>query len=269
MNVDKHERYGSIELKRSYNRNLAQGFLLSVVLHVGLIGACLMTIGSSMERVRVRPVLPKRDTIVIVPPSPGTHIVSRGEQSGGGSSDEIPDGGAKISVPKPATLIGNLPMPVLDDLVDDSLDLEGIASALVSRSPSGEGDPFGGDGTGTRGRSWGDTSGHGPSARSEAISSEPTFIPHEVDPGFDQSELRRRVRYPDIARRNGLEGQVVLNVFVGANGAPLKTVVEYSSNKVFESAAIGAVMETRFTPAEQNGEPVGVWMSLPIDFSLR
>ena len=90
-----------------------------------------------------------------------------------------------------------------------------------------------------------------------------------VAPGFDFADLQRRVRYPDMARRNGIEGQVLVAALVGRDGSVEKTQVISSDNEILNSAALAAVRETVFTPAIQNQSPVRVWVRIPISFKLR
>jgi len=77
--------------------------------------------------------------------------------------------------------------------------------------------------------------------------------------------------YPREARRDRLEGTVVLRVIVGLDGA-----VERGQTKVVRSvsgldaAAIAAIEGWRFTPALGHaGRPVRVIIEVPFQFYLR
>jgi len=95
------------------------------------------------------------------------------------------------------------------------------------------------------------------------------FIAVEKEPDFDYADLQRRVKYPDMARRNGIEGTVFVGALVGKDGRVEKTQIISSDNEILNSSAIAAVRETVFTPAIQNGNPVRLWVRIPIAFKLR
>jgi protein TonB len=76
--------------------------------------------------------------------------------------------------------------------------------------------------------------------------------------------------YPLIARRNGEQGTVTLRVLVSRDGAPASVSVERSSGHArLDRSALEAVRAWRFVPAREQGEPVEVWMLVPIAFMLQ
>jgi protein TonB len=95
------------------------------------------------------------------------------------------------------------------------------------------------------------------------------FVPVEVDPSFDMEELVARLKYPEEARKNNIEGKVIVMVYISKEGKPVKTRITQSDNPLLEEAAINAIMQTTFTPAIQRGKPVGVWLAIPITFALN
>ena len=95
------------------------------------------------------------------------------------------------------------------------------------------------------------------------------FIPVEKEPYVDIRELQKKVVYPDMAKRAGIEGKVNIRVLVGKNGVPKKHLVESSDSELLNDAAIKAVMSSVFTPAIQNNQPIDCWVSIPIVFRLR
>lgn len=75
--------------------------------------------------------------------------------------------------------------------------------------------------------------------------------------------------YPMEARRQHLEGMVVLKVFVSAEGMAEKVRVERSSGHgVLDDSALSAVREWRFIPAKRGDSPEAGWATVPINFSL-
>jgi protein TonB len=94
----------------------------------------------------------------------------------------------------------------------------------------------------------------------------PRFMPAEVLP---TCTYRPVPEYPDIARRAGVEGTVVLWVHVDKNGQ-VRDVQLFQSSGVssLDQAAQSAAWDTRWTPAQNNGVPVGVWTTLNYRFTL-
>ncbi len=74
-------------------------------------------------------------------------------------------------------------------------------------------------------------------------------------------------KYPEVARKAGLEGTVFLRFVVGKTGR-VERVNVLRGPEIFREAAIDAVSQFRFSPAIQNDKPVRVWMQMPIRFRL-
>jgi protein TonB len=93
----------------------------------------------------------------------------------------------------------------------------------------------------------------------------PDFVPYEKEP-----VVVRKVepKYPEIALRAGLEGNVYLKVWVDKEGKVRKAVVLKSDAEIFNQAAIDAAQQWVFTPAVMQKGPVSVWVSIPFRFRL-
>jgi protein TonB len=74
-------------------------------------------------------------------------------------------------------------------------------------------------------------------------------------------------KYPEIARRAGLEGTVFVQFVVGLDGT-VKQVSVVRGPQMFRQSAVDAVMLFLFKPALQNDKPVQVRMTRPIRFRL-
>ena len=93
------------------------------------------------------------------------------------------------------------------------------------------------------------------------------FIPYDDPP---QTLSRIRPVYPEIAQEAGIEGTVVVQVFVDKKGRVKDTVIlKGIPNTGLDEAAISAIRKTRFRPAKQRERPVGVWISIPVNFRLK
>jgi protein TonB len=79
------------------------------------------------------------------------------------------------------------------------------------------------------------------------------------------------ISYPPDLYRDGVEGTVVLRLFVDETGAvvPDSTLVaEGSGYAGLDSAALAGVAQMRFAPAQSNGTPVTTSFLQPVHFRL-
>jgi TonB family protein len=74
--------------------------------------------------------------------------------------------------------------------------------------------------------------------------------------------------YPDEARKARLSGQVVIQALVGTDGAVHDTRV-VKSVPGLDDAAVACVRQWRFKPALSRGDPVAVWVAVPVKFTLE
>jgi protein TonB len=77
-------------------------------------------------------------------------------------------------------------------------------------------------------------------------------------------------QYPYLAKRDNIQGKVVLRFVVDADGnAKEAEVVSSTPAGVFDDAALKAVERYKFKPAVKNGKPVNCIVKLPISFTLE
>ncbi len=77
-------------------------------------------------------------------------------------------------------------------------------------------------------------------------------------------------RYPDSARRAGVQGVTLLRVRVLENGLVGEVLVEKSAGfPDLDVAAAEGVRKWRFDPARRGQETIAVWVLLPVRFELR
>lgn len=77
-------------------------------------------------------------------------------------------------------------------------------------------------------------------------------------------------KYPDIARKAGIEGMVILKILVDTDGHVMDAIVLKSLGNVgCDEAAIEAARQCLFEPALQRDKPVRVWVSYPVRFVLK
>lgn len=76
--------------------------------------------------------------------------------------------------------------------------------------------------------------------------------------------------YPEIARRNGWEGRVMVRVEVSADGRPLSTAIAKSSGYgILDQAALRAVKSWRFQPRPISGIASAGTVEVPVNFALN
>ncbi len=77
-------------------------------------------------------------------------------------------------------------------------------------------------------------------------------------------------RYPRLSRRLGEEGEVILVLWVLADGTVSEVEVETSSGYPrLDKAALKAVKRWRYTPATRNGEAIAYRYRQPVQFSMK
>jgi periplasmic protein TonB len=77
-------------------------------------------------------------------------------------------------------------------------------------------------------------------------------------------------RYPDSARRRGVEGTVIIKAYVTEQGRVDQVQVEQSAGHTdLDDAAVEAVGRWRFEPARRGRQPIAMWVSIPVRFMLN
>lgn len=78
--------------------------------------------------------------------------------------------------------------------------------------------------------------------------------------------IQSKITYPEIARKNGIEGKVIVQAVVDENGKVISAKTLKGIGGGCDEVAIEAVKESRFLPGKQGGKPVKVQVSIPIVF---
>lgn len=88
----------------------------------------------------------------------------------------------------------------------------------------------------------------------------------------DVPEIIKQVdpTYPPEAVVGKIQGKVFIQLFVDANGKVTQSKVAKSSGStLLDDAALEAGRKYEFKPARQGGQPVAVWVSMPVVFTLE
>lgn len=76
--------------------------------------------------------------------------------------------------------------------------------------------------------------------------------------------------YPPVSRRLGEAGNVVVRVFIAADGSAQKGEVRASSGfERLDAAALAAALRWRYVPGKRGGTPEAMWVNVPINFALN
>jgi len=92
-----------------------------------------------------------------------------------------------------------------------------------------------------------------------------------VAPVFDENALMTDLVYPPIALRSGIEGRVILELFIDRTGTVQRVIIlrEDPEDRGFGDAAVKAFTGRKGTPAYANGEPVSCRYRYPVTFRIR
>jgi len=102
------------------------------------------------------------------------------------------------------------------------------------------------------------------------------FVPEDVEqlPRLlnprEAQRLLERV-YPGRLRDAGVTGHTTVLLVIDRNGAvqPGSVTVQETTDDAFREAAVHAAERFRFRPATVRGQPVPVWISLPIEWTIQ
>ena len=100
------------------------------------------------------------------------------------------------------------------------------------------------------------------------------YLPmHQVSqpPQFDANAILSELVYPPIALRSGIEGRVILELFVDRTGTVQRVIIlrEDPEDRGFGEAAVRAFTNRKGEPAYANGEPVSSRYRYPLTFRIR
>ncbi|MFH5833262.1 energy transducer TonB [Halalkalibaculum sp. DA3122] len=83
------------------------------------------------------------------------------------------------------------------------------------------------------------------------------------------AELQGCVKYPEMARKAGIEGRVIVQFIVNEQGQVENPRVTRGIGGGADEEAVRCVKQAEFEPGRQRGEPVPVQYSLPVVFRLQ
>jgi len=110
-----------------------------------------------------------------------------------------------------------------------------------------------------------------PAPKEEVEQEEDFFLAVEQMPELigGLAGLQRSIRYPEMARRAGIEGKVTVQFIVTEDGTVESPRVIRGIGGGCDEEALRAVKQAKFEPGRQRGKPVRVQYSLPVVFRLQ
>ena len=227
------QKYGAIELKAVAQKYMMIGVVAASILSFSFIGSYYLIGWLTEEEEPVHMVRIMKYSDLGPPPS----LTSQ-------AAPAVAVAGAAV---KPSV---GVPVPVPDAEVSPE---QTIASQTELSQQAAPALDAGGGGT------------SGTELKIEDEGPPPDFVPYEKEPTVIK---RIEPKYPDLALRAGLEGNVFVKVWVDKEGKVRKVVLLKSDAPIFEEAAIAAAQQWGFTPAVMQKGPVSVWVSIPFRFRL-
>jgi len=212
---------------------------------------------------------------------------------GGGGGRETPTPASKGQLPKfsltppiiaprpePTPRPPSLPVPetvMVDPRLEpkrDELALTGLPNGVPGPPSAGPGSGGGmGDGKGG-GMGPGDGRGVGPGSGYNMGGGGPSLGGGNGAPAtsVDQQPIllnNPQPRYTEEARKNKIQGTVLVRVLIGSDGTVKRVVVVRPLPDGLDEQAILAAYQLRFKPAMKSGQPVSFWKPVAIEFNLR
>lgn len=242
-------RYGSFELKWLVGPNLIKGFIVSMLLH-GVVAASPVII----QLFKGEEEAPEK--IFVIDPS---QVQPRLRRQRGETVEQV-----RIAVPKIAPPKAAIPIPVEEEQISEEpqimMSQQELAEAFEAQAAE-EGDleiPEGAEIV------------IGEMAGEEEIPESGVFIPFEVPPQ-PLEDFSPQPEFPELARQAGMAGKVIVQVYVDKRGdvKKWKIVKADPEGLGFEEEVQKVITKWKFTPAIQQGNPVGVWVSMPFNFKYK
>ncbi|MCX6169152.1 MAG: TonB family protein [Ignavibacteriales bacterium] len=88
------------------------------------------------------------------------------------------------------------------------------------------------------------------------------------EPSGGIEAIQKKIVYPPIARRDKVEGKVIIKAFIDESGSVRRAEVIKGIGSGCDEAAIAAVMNSRFRPGRMKGKVVKVQLTISLVFKL-
>lgn len=255
----KNKQYGAYELRRKYQSRLARALIFTLILCLIAFGGFALSNYLSKEaRLHPKPVV--KDVVL---EQVDTKVPDQPPPPPPPPAPEPPKVKPQVQFTPPEVVKDNEVKPN-----EQPPDLDKIKDAAIS-TVTMKGDPNGIDPGLVADK------GTGVVAAAPAENKVFTFV--EQMPSFPGGEsalmkyLNSHIRYPAVARENGIQGTVVVQFIVGPDGSirDVKTVGAKKGGGLEDEAIRVVKGMPKWTPGRQNGRAVTVQYNLPVRFVLQ
>lgn len=233
---ERRVKYGAVELKQAYQKYFTIAMGIAVAIHAVILGGYYLVELLNQEEPPTRMVHVMKYSDLGPPPSIQ-------------SMNTPPPVAVSAPVAKP-TVGAPVPVPDAEVSPEQTIATQTEMSQVVSPISEGAGN------AGVAVEQDIKIEDEGPPA---------DFVPYEKEP---QIVKKVEPKYPELAMRAGLEGKVIVKIWVDKEGKVKQVVVLKSDAEIFDQPAIDAAKQFVFTPAYMNNGPVAVWVSFPFRFKL-
>jgi len=242
-------RYGAMELNRFIGPNLLRGLIISFLAHALIVSSpYIIQLFKGEEEI----------------PPPNVVVVDVTQLTKLKAQQNTPEQ-IQIAMPKLEAPTAAIPIPVDEDIIEADQPLIKSQSELTYMLAQ----PSGGE-AGLELKP-GDIIQIKEEAREERDEpGEPIFRPVEVPPQPLES-FSPVPSYPEMAKSSGVKGKVIVQCYVDKTGVVKKFIIKSAQPKGlgFEEEVEKVIMKWKFTPAIQNGKPIGVWVEIPFNFEVE
>lgn len=259
----REQSYGAYQMRRQYTRYLSRSAIIAFLL--------FMSVTALPKMISWIAPADSEETDTIIPDVIILESLSSIEAPEKEKEPEVqPDLPSPPARPMP-TVAFPIPKPTPDDEVvqdepfpeDDDLDEKKVG--LTTQDGDDEGldynwDDFG-DGTGTPDEVEGFL---------DDAEDDPYKYVHLENPPrpVNMDELKDLIGYPPLAVEAGIEGEVVLRIYIDKRGDYLKHIVAKNPHPILTRAVEKQIHHLKMTPGIQGTRPIKVWVTLPVSFSL-
>lgn len=78
--------------------------------------------------------------------------------------------------------------------------------------------------------------------------------------------IMNNIQYPDQAKKDNIQGKVVISAVVNTEGKVIKTTIIESAGALLDKAAKEAIEKTEFIPGEKDGVKIQAEVKIPVSF---
>ena len=260
--------YGPADIKRSYQKYVARGMFIAILMHVLVIGGYVISIYIERSNASNEPVVNVREIIIADIDFPPKPLIEEPEMK---IEEPIIEKKKFVPLKDDAAMT---PEPVRSDIAEVKTtkvqeELEKI-NTIVSKD---------GDENASRDMDIASTDvvvekkviEEKVEVIEKVVEQKQIYETFEVEKApspKNLGEVKAMMRYPEIAVNSGIEGNVVAKVLVGRDGR-VERIGNLSGPNIFHSEVRSKLNNLQFSPAMQNGKAVQCWISVPFSFKLK